>query len=163
MLLPDSVCAIELRGMADAIAAKLGPHAHDRKRFLVNAKQQVWGSIVSEALRRGDVCSREELDVSEKARAALQLEFEQALHRDRLRSNDNDAKARSDLAAQRDEHENAAQRFELELQRAKGFLERLGAQAGPAGEFHIGPARLLYVAMRTSEASLRRNVRRIFK
>jgi hypothetical protein len=41
VFLPDNVCAIGLRGMADQIAAELGPHALDRDLFLVNAKNQV--------------------------------------------------------------------------------------------------------------------------
>lgn len=41
VFLPDNVCAIGLRGMADPIAANLGPHAVDRQRFLLNAERHV--------------------------------------------------------------------------------------------------------------------------
>lgn len=63
VFLPDCVCAIGLRGMADDIATELGPHAHDRDRFLVNAKRQRWECIVSEAF---------------EARATLQRQVEEA-------------------------------------------------------------------------------------
>ena len=42
VFLPDNVCAIGLRGMADHISTELGPYALDRDRFLVNAKHQVF-------------------------------------------------------------------------------------------------------------------------
>jgi len=45
VFLPDNVCAIGLRGMADPVAADLGPQALDRDRFLANAKRQVLKDI----------------------------------------------------------------------------------------------------------------------
>jgi hypothetical protein len=102
VFLPDSVCAIGLRGMADHIATELGPHAHDRDRFLVNAKYQFWQSIVSEALVRGDVASRQQLDASEEVRATLQRELEEA-HRvanDAVRAAGEEARAREALTSQ---------------------------------------------------------------
>jgi Methyltransferase domain len=45
VFLPDNVCAIGLRGMADPVAAELGPHALDRDRFLANARKQVLQDI----------------------------------------------------------------------------------------------------------------------
>jgi hypothetical protein len=78
VFLRDNVCAIGLRGMAEHVAAELGPHANDRGQFLANARRQVWGCIVSEALLRGDVSSRQELDASERVCDALRLELEEA-------------------------------------------------------------------------------------
>jgi hypothetical protein len=45
VFLPDNVCAIGLRGMAEPIATDLGPHALDRDRFIVNARKQVLQDI----------------------------------------------------------------------------------------------------------------------
>jgi hypothetical protein len=45
VFLPDNVCAIGLRGMADPVAEELGPHALDRDRFIVNARKQVLQDI----------------------------------------------------------------------------------------------------------------------
>ena len=102
VFLPDYVCAIGLGGMADHITTELGPHAHDRDRFLVNAKHQVWGCVVAEALARGDVAPRQRLDASEEARATLQRELEEA-HRaanNAVRAAGEEAKAREALRSQ---------------------------------------------------------------
>lgn len=77
LFLPDCVCAIGLRGMADHVATELGPHAHERDNFLMNAKHQLWECIVSEALSRSNVISCQPLDASE-ARATLLLQVEEA-------------------------------------------------------------------------------------
>jgi hypothetical protein len=45
LFLPDKVCAIGLRGMADPIATELGLHALDRDRFIANARNQVCQDI----------------------------------------------------------------------------------------------------------------------
>ena len=45
LFLPDNVCAIGLRGMANPVAAELGPHALDRDRFLASARKQVLQDI----------------------------------------------------------------------------------------------------------------------
>jgi Methyltransferase domain len=102
VFLPDYVCAIGLRGMADHITTELGPHGYDRDRFLVNAKHQVWGCVVAEALARGDVAPRQQLDASEEARATLQRELEEA-HRaanNAVRAAGEEAKAREALRSQ---------------------------------------------------------------
>jgi len=100
VFLRDNVCAIGLRGMAEHVAAELGPHSNDRGQFLANARRQVWGCIVSEALLRGDVSSRQELDASERVCAALRLELEEA-HRTAdtaLEAADSQVKIREALA-----------------------------------------------------------------
>jgi len=51
MFLPDNVCAIGLRSMADPVVADLGPHALDRDRFLVNARKQVLQDIALNYMR----------------------------------------------------------------------------------------------------------------
>jgi SAM-dependent methyltransferase len=102
VFLRDNVCAIGLRRMAEHVAAELGPHAHNRGQFLANARRHVLGCIVSEALRRGDVSSRDELDASERARDAIRLDLEEAhriAHAAREAA-DNQVKIREALALQ---------------------------------------------------------------
>ena len=149
----DSVCAIESRGMADAIAAKLGPHAHDRKRFLRNARQQVWkhrrkrcaGATSAHAKNSTSprrLAPRCNWSLNRRFTGIGCVQMTTTRKRDQtLLPGETSMKAKKGATVR------------AGIAAGEGFLERLGAQAGPAGEFHIGPARLLYVAMRTSEAS----------
>ena len=76
--LRDDVCAIGLRGMAERVTVALDPYAHDRRQFLADARRQVWACVVSEALQRGDVSSRYELDASERRCAELRSNLDEA-------------------------------------------------------------------------------------
>ena len=52
VFLPDKVCAIGLRGMADHIATELGPHALDRDQFIANARNQVIQDIALNYMKK---------------------------------------------------------------------------------------------------------------
>ncbi len=136
----------EFRQLCDQIDGTPSDGSHDRARETATA-----GEVSSRISKLFDRLT------SERERHEAQLSAERR-------------QFEADRAALREELESSVKRLESrvkplesDLQRASGFLARLGAQPDATGEFVVTPGRLLYAAMRTTEGRIRREIRRVFK